>query len=175
MPSDLLILIESHVFLWWILVSMFHCAGALCFVSVLQIGRRTLAAGGARHTSTRQQRVAPVGAAGQAAPQASSTCSGRALRGGQSGSARLPSEAPGPLAALGGSDPARPSGTWRMRPRCGGACFSAGSKSASNGQQQHLAEEILTKKSFGFLFVCVAFERFVSYAGRQPAASVCVL
>ena len=107
--------------------------------------------------------------------QASSTCSGRALRGGQSGSARLPSEAPGPLAALGGSDPARPSGTWRMRPRCGGACFSAGSKSASNGQQQHLAEEILTKKSFGFLFVCVAFERFVSYAGRQPAASVCVL
>ena len=72
MPSDLLILIESRVFLWWILVSMFRCAGALCFVSVLQIGRRTLAAGGARHTSTRQQRAAPVGAAGQAAPQARS-------------------------------------------------------------------------------------------------------
>jgi len=69
-PSDLLILIESHVFLWWILVSVFRCAGALCFVSVLQIGRRTLAAGGARHTSTRQQRAAPVGAAGQVTPQA---------------------------------------------------------------------------------------------------------
>jgi len=51
---------------------MFRCAGALCCVSVLQIGRRTLAAGGARHTSTRQQRAAPVGAAGQAAPQARS-------------------------------------------------------------------------------------------------------
>ena len=69
MPSDLLILIESRVFLWWILVSMFRCAGALCFVYVLQINRRTLAAGGARHTSTRQQRAAPVGAAGQVAPR----------------------------------------------------------------------------------------------------------
>jgi len=163
-PSDLLILIESRVFLWWILVSMFRCAGALCFVSVLQIGRRTLAAGDAWHTSTRQQRAAPVGAAGQATPQA---------RGRPAAPAAAGLCVEGSQALLG--SPARPSGTWRMRPRCGGACFSAGSKSASNGQQQHLAEEILTKKSFGFLFVCVAFERFVSYAGRQPAASVCVL